>query len=150
MTVIQIENQKEKILATNYFQTEYARQGYLYISPNAGCLRILVPLQILPHVTKEATDRYIIGRGVSPRFQRPLYEILFDDRSQNPFSVRISEQQVQQQLKSTEDIWEVILYAPNLQKIREGKGVVISVSAVPMQMSDIRKGQSIFKKKMNK
>lgn len=36
-------NDGPEIVTANYWQSEYARAGNLYISCNAGCVRVLVP-----------------------------------------------------------------------------------------------------------
>ena len=42
--ILQITNHGPLITASNYWQTEHAQRGLLYLSTNAGALRLLVPL----------------------------------------------------------------------------------------------------------
>ena len=41
--LLQIENHGPLVVATNYFRTDLARAGALYLSVNAGAFRLLVP-----------------------------------------------------------------------------------------------------------
>jgi len=41
--VLQIQNDGPEVISTNYWQTAHSRRGYLYLSFNAGALRVLVP-----------------------------------------------------------------------------------------------------------
>lgn len=41
--MIRIDNDGQRIAATNYWSTEHARRGLVYVSANAGAVRLLVP-----------------------------------------------------------------------------------------------------------
>ena len=38
-----VVNDSQKIIETNYWDSEYAKNGYCYVSKNAGCYRLLIP-----------------------------------------------------------------------------------------------------------
>jgi hypothetical protein len=40
---IYVNNKEQQIIETNYFESEYARIGAMFISINAGAFRLLVP-----------------------------------------------------------------------------------------------------------
>lgn len=41
--MITISNDGQKIVSTNYWDTEHAKRGFLYLSWNAGAGRLLLP-----------------------------------------------------------------------------------------------------------
>ena len=93
MNLIKIENNKQEIISTTYFQTEHARKGYFYLSVNASAFRLLVPpMQISAIPEFETAKEIIISRG---KFQgHDALEILFDDKTDNPFSIHIVSAQI--------------------------------------------------------
>ncbi|MDX9788933.1 MAG: hypothetical protein RBT11_19320 [Desulfobacterales bacterium] len=50
MNLIQISNDGPEILSTNYWETEHAKKGFLYMSINAGAFRLL-PQSSVPKKT---------------------------------------------------------------------------------------------------
>ena len=53
-----ITNRAEEVISTTYWQTGHARRGYLYLSFDAGALRVLAPeaaLGVLGQLPPEGT-----------------------------------------------------------------------------------------------
>lgn len=92
---IRIENDGPKITATNYWQTEHAKRGYVYLSINAGCFRLLVPKgRGIPLDDMRVADIVLVSRGPWTEAGKPdALEILFEDRSENPFCLHIVPEQ---------------------------------------------------------
>lgn len=96
MAILTIKNDGPDIRATNYFESEYARRGALYLSVNAGAFRLLVPSVHESAIAEFRTAReVIISRGPWPTERRKdALEILFDDPTDNPFSLHFGTEQI--------------------------------------------------------
>jgi hypothetical protein len=94
---ISIENEEQKLVKTNYWESEYAKNGYCFITINAGWYRLLVPRYREDWLGDiKSANSVIISRGPAPRFQPPksdAFEILFEDNTQSPFSITTSPEQ---------------------------------------------------------
>jgi hypothetical protein len=79
---------------TNYFRSILAREGLVVLSPNAGAVRLLLPQQ-LEHCLSEIqhSKEVIISRGPWIGGCNDDIELLFDDNSNNPSCMYISEEQ---------------------------------------------------------
>ena len=104
---ITIVNDGRKILETDYFESDFAKMGLVYLSFNAGTCRVLLPdsyLDVLPEMA--AAAKVIISMGpmhegkfgehmyVEQRSQllsdNPAiksYEVMFEDYSEAPFAI---------------------------------------------------------------
>ena len=80
---------------TNYWETEHAKRGALFLTWNAGAARLLVPDQHLESIREMRTAKYvIISHGpYLPKGGREAFELLFEDKSDSPFVVTIGENQ---------------------------------------------------------
>jgi hypothetical protein len=90
--VIVTSNDGCDLLSTNYWGLDCAQSGLLYLSFNAGAGRLLVPKvheDIIREV--ESADYVIVSSGVLATGQRAI-EILFEDHSDEPFSITIQEE----------------------------------------------------------
>jgi hypothetical protein len=89
-----IENDGGKILATNYWQSEYARRGFVLLSYNAHEFRLMVPPALytdIPEMRKGA-KAFVIS-VLPPEKWRPskaAAELLIEDGSDAPFAIHIS------------------------------------------------------------
>ena len=93
--MIEIANDGPEIVTTNYWSTEHARKGYVYLSTNAGCLRLLVPEGSLPWLEDMRSAReVIVSRGPWPDADKDdAVELLFDDGTDEPFALHLSLEQ---------------------------------------------------------
>jgi len=95
--VAKIVNDGPKITETNYWESEYAKYGFLYMSINAGCYRLLIPKFREDFLKEMATAKdVVISRGPSPNTNPPkadAFEILFDDHTDSPFSIVMGPEQ---------------------------------------------------------
>lgn len=89
--MITIENKGQRLVATNYWDSDHARAGYLYLSWNAGAARLLVPDSQKPLIREMKTGKYVIvSRGPwSDQGGRDGLELLFEDGSDAPFAVHL-------------------------------------------------------------
>ena len=62
--MLHLANQGQKIVSTNFWDTEMARRGYAYLSWNAGAARLLLPGALGPAVREMKSAKYVIvSRG---------------------------------------------------------------------------------------
>lgn len=87
-----IQNDGPLITATDYWQSEYARAGIVYVSINAGALRLLLPHggTVAAELLAAATTarECIISRGLYRG--RDAYELLYEDDTDSPYSLHIT------------------------------------------------------------
>jgi len=91
MTALVIESDGPAIRATNFWQTAQARAGAFYLSINAGAFRLLVPSQHMGVIAEfETAKEVIVSRGPwSQAGGKDSIELLFDEWSDNPFSLHL-------------------------------------------------------------
>lgn len=92
MTTLKIENNGPDIIASNYWQSEYARAGKLIVSCNAGAIRLLIPPQMRPALNAMRSAVYvIISRGPWPEVgAAEAVEILFEDHTDSPWTAHLT------------------------------------------------------------
>ncbi len=94
--MITIQNDGPELVETNYWESEYARNGYVYLTINAGCFRLLVPDgKGIPVEDLKTGQVVLVTRGPWPEMGRhDALELLFEDYSDNPFCLHIVPEQV--------------------------------------------------------
>jgi len=90
--MLRIANHGPLIVRTNYWETELAMAGKLYVSIKAGAFRILLPQAHESSLEDmRAAREIVISRGPWPAARLDdAIEILFDDRSEYPYSMHLS------------------------------------------------------------
>ncbi len=89
---ITIGNNGQQITDTNYWNHDYCKKGYFFLSWNAGACRLLVPDDQKNNITEMETGKeIIISRGLLNG--KESYEILFEDFSDSPFSIHVGTDQ---------------------------------------------------------
>lgn len=93
--MLTIENNGQEILSTNYWSSEHAARGYLYLSINAGAFRLMVPpAREADIIEMMSGHEAIISMGPwTDHGGREAVEIMFEDLSDNPYAVHIVSQQ---------------------------------------------------------
>lgn len=91
MPLLRIDNHGPLITGTNYFRSDPATAGNLYLSTNAGAFRLLVPPLLETIVSELATGKVaVITRGPWPAMRlADALEIMLDDGTQNPWSCHL-------------------------------------------------------------
>ena len=83
--VLFISNDGQDIKTTNYFDSELALRGLLYLSGNAGALRLLVPYVREGYLAEMRTGTRVI---LEPAMRVPGdIDVVFDDGTDSPFFV---------------------------------------------------------------
>jgi hypothetical protein len=83
MPAIQIENHGPLITSTTYWESEYASEGKVIVSPNAGSIRCLLPPAMYPVIGELRQAEYAVV-SVGPWRGMPAVEILWEDHTESP------------------------------------------------------------------
>jgi len=88
-TLLTITNNKGDIVDTNYWQTEWAKQGRLFMSSYAGTSRLLVPPNLRSSINnmRRGAKHVVISTGIM--CGRECVEWLFEDDTDTPFAIHI-------------------------------------------------------------
>ncbi len=110
MKLFQVENAGPEILSTNYFETEHAALGYIFLSVNAGAFRLLLPPTLEVQLAEMKTGRIVvISRG---RWrERDALEIMFDDGSRDPYCLHLGIEQVDRLPSRADDGRDDLLFS---------------------------------------
>ncbi len=93
--VAYFKNDGPELLETNYWDLEHAKKGYLHLSINAGCFRLLLPKAAgVSEEEMKSCSVVLVTRGPWPSEGKlDALEILFEDYSESPFMIHLSSQQ---------------------------------------------------------
>lgn len=99
--MIEISNNGSDILNTNYWGTEPADKGFLFLSWNDGVGRLLVPRSQEHAIDDMKTGLYvIISSGLWDG--REALELVFEDNTSSPYSVTLVTDQTDRLLPDTD------------------------------------------------
>lgn len=90
MTITRIDfDDRRRIASTDYWTTEHARRGALYLCHNAGAFHLLVPGPAESMLSEMRTGkRALLSFGIDEGSRREAFDVVFDDGSENPFSAQ--------------------------------------------------------------
>lgn len=95
---LQITNHGPLIVASNYWQTEAAQHGRLYLSTNAGAFRLLVPLSQRVAISdmRPGARHVVVSCLPAEQWREGAYcvEWMVEDGSDSPWSCHLSPGQV--------------------------------------------------------
>jgi len=118
MQLLSVINNHETIIKTNYWESEYASAGYVYLSINAGGYRLLIPPALQPAVREmAASTACVISRGPWPAQDRAdAMELLFEDGSDSPYCLHIVPQQLDRLPTAADQGWKgkLLVYTKGL------------------------------------
>ena len=102
--IITIENRGQAIVSTNYWDTEHAQRGHLYLSWNANCARVLVPDIAKPMLRElKGASEVVVSRGPwIDQGGREAIELLWEDGSDAPFAVQLVAEQCDRLIPDTD------------------------------------------------
>ena len=102
--MLEIRNQGQAITSTNYWDSDHAKAGYFYLSWNAGAARLLIPdNQKVALREMKTAHEVIISRGPwSDQGGRDALELLFEDGSDNPYSLLLVAEQCDRLIPATD------------------------------------------------
>lgn len=90
--MIEVHNHGPLVTASNYWESEHALAGKLYVSVNAGAIRVLLPASIRPVLNElRAAEYAILSRGPWPEAKaEDAVEILWEDHTDSPFAWQLT------------------------------------------------------------
>jgi len=95
--MLTITNDGQTLVSTNYWDLPHARQGLLYVSGNAGALRLLVPPAAEGMVEEMRTGKSVM---IEPSTTMAgCVDVVFDDGSPEPFCVTIDRRQFDRKIE---------------------------------------------------
>lgn len=102
--MLTIENRGQAIAKTNYWDSDHAQAGYLYLTWNAGASRLLIPDSQKPMLREMKSAReVIVSRGPwSAQGGRDALELLWEDDSDAPFCLHLVAEQTDRLLPDTD------------------------------------------------
>lgn len=132
--MIEIQNDGPKIVASNYWDSQAARDGYVYLSANAGSWRLLVPSDWAGLAEMgESVEGVCITRGSYPRLGfADGVEILFDDKSDAPYCLHISTASIDRLPPGSDrEQRSIIIYGPGAVEIARHRCLYRTRSTLP-------------------
>ncbi len=97
-TMIEIQNDGQNIVGTNYWEIAQAASGLCYLSGNAGALRLLVPSAAEDLISEMRTGTSVT---IEPSLKLPdrCWDVVFEDGTPSPFFLAIDKQMVDRKMK---------------------------------------------------
>ena len=93
---ITTKNDGATMVESNYWDIRAAQQGLFYLSINAGAFRLLAPDNQISFIQEILTGQYaVISHGFHRMQNKTMHEIMFEDNSETPFALWLSENQVE-------------------------------------------------------
>ena len=91
MSTIVTDSRGQLIVSSTYWGSGYETAGKVFVSVNAGAIRVMVPDAMGDAVNKWRAAKYaILSRGPWPELSLPeAVEILWEDRSDNPDAIHL-------------------------------------------------------------
>jgi len=108
--MIQISNDGQAIVSTNFWETAAAQAGFLFASWNAGALRLLIPAARLGDLAEMKTGKMVIVTRGSLQGHAAL-EIMFDDDNQSPYAAHIGLESCDREIPRQDDGREILVSA---------------------------------------
>jgi hypothetical protein len=89
------ENDRTLLKASNFWDSELAKEGALFVSINAKTFRVLVPDSLEKFIADMATAKMVVvSRGPWPEEGLDdAFEMLFDDESNQPMALHLTSKQ---------------------------------------------------------
>lgn len=106
---LQIANDRQQLVWSNYWDMPHAKQGFFYLSGNAGAWRLLVPDACRSALSEFATARHVemeIARvdGVA------CVQIWFEDGSHSPYGLLLDSRQIDHPVLPTKKSGPLLIY----------------------------------------
>lgn len=115
---VRIQNDGPRVVSTDYWQTEHAARGLVYVSGNAGVWRLL-----LPRAAHGCLPGIRTGKSVSiePSLQEPArcWDVVFEDGSDSPFFIAVDSRQFDRAVEPGRNV-RLTIYPEGLDPIEFG------------------------------
>jgi len=96
MPTITVQNHGPLIVASSYWGSAIEEAGKVWVSTNAGAIRVLVPRVVRRVIEDMRSAKHVIcSRGPWPAGgKQDAMELLFDDGTDSPFSLHVGPESV--------------------------------------------------------
>lgn len=90
--MIEVRNHGPLILSTNYWDSDLARAGKVFVSVNVGAIRVLLPPAAYGWLADmRLAKECVLSRGPWPEQKKlEAVEMMWDDGSENPFALHLT------------------------------------------------------------
>ena len=95
MVTIYVQNNGQQITSSNYWGSDLDRAGALYVSPNAGAIRLLLPKGWESSIDEMRTAKHVIVSRGPHESGIDATEFLFDDLTDDPYVITLDARQWQ-------------------------------------------------------
>ena len=86
-----------KIAKSNYYESSYNAHDKFFMAYNAKCFHLFIPSALSDIIKEIKTGNYaVLTVGKDRIFRKNLVEIMFEDFTDNPYSITISPEQMLQ------------------------------------------------------
>ena len=113
--MLTITNHGQVLTSTNYWDSPHAQAGLLYLSGNAGALRLLVPGPSEGMLAEMRTGTAVTIEPSSNA--QGCYDVIFEDGSSTPFFVGLDRRQMDRKMESGRDV-PLIVYTRAGEQLR--------------------------------
>lgn len=123
--IITVQNHGPLIERTNYYESALAASGKLYVSVNAGAIRILLPPSKFRDLTEMRQSKFcILSCGLWPEMGlAEAIEIMFEDYSNSPYALHLAPESFDALPAKPEPGREWVLYVYTLKAGRLHKSL---------------------------
>lgn len=111
LDLIMISNEGEKLKETNYWEHELAKQGIVYITCNAGSIRVLIPNSKEFFIPEIKTGK-IVEIETSVVNNRSMFDLFFMDGTPTPFCLSVEKSMIDRSIKKN-DKGRLYVYTKN-------------------------------------
>lgn len=92
MSIINVSNHGALITSTNYWDSDLAREGKVWVSVNGGAIRVLLPPNLYGDLADMRQGKYcLLSRGPWPAERvAEAIEIMWEDGSDSPYALHLT------------------------------------------------------------
>lgn len=128
-----IENDDQDIISSNFWDSEMAVRGYFFLSINAGAARLLIPDAHISQVPDMETGKIVIVSRGPGMGRKDMFEVMFDDGSDEPYSIHFGVQQIDRLIPVAEHGRDLVfsVWGRNAVKLFERPGKFRVVDQIP-------------------
>ncbi len=101
-------NAGPELVETNYWQSEHAQKGLIYVTGNAGTLRMLLPPPVEHYLDEMGAVKHVTIE-TSLQFPGRCLDFVFDDGTETPFFIAVDKKQIDRDLK-TGEACQLVIY----------------------------------------
>ena len=120
LEILYVRNKGPNLVETNYWSSEYARNGIVYLSWNAQAGRLLIPQKCEPWLAQMRSARHVIVSMGRWREKKIAFELLFEDDSDAPFCLHFGKEQTDRIIPESQQGggFDIVVYTQEGEQFR--------------------------------